>query len=125
MRTRLQVGQMQSEHYFLSHTPPTLPLPGILSCSHHLLTVRYCHQRHRPWRYSAAEMDLQPENDSDLNVAKDCRRQQRKGKGMRSSALQTEQQMSSGEMEFQNASEDLQGNDESHRKGGTLNSHTV
>ncbi|XP_053776865.1 NKG2-A/NKG2-B type II integral membrane protein-like [Desmodus rotundus] len=60
-------------------------------------------------------MDLQPENDSDLNVAKDCRRQQRKGKGMRSSALQTEQQMSSGEMEFQNASQDLQGNDESHR----------
>ena len=68
-------------------------------------------------------MDLQPENDSDLNVAKDCRRQQRKGKGMRSSALQTEQQMSSGEMEFQNASEDLQGNDESHRKGGTFNRH--
>ena len=70
-------------------------------------------------------MDLQPENDSDLNVAKDCRRQQRKGKGMRSSALQTEQQISSVEIEFQNASQDLQGNDESHCKGGTFNKDAV
>ena len=70
-------------------------------------------------------MDLQPENDSDLNVANDSRRQQRKGKGMKSSALQTEKQMSSGEKDFQDASQDLQGNDESHCKGGTFNKDAV
>ncbi|XP_053518152.1 NKG2-A/NKG2-B type II integral membrane protein-like [Artibeus jamaicensis] len=59
-------------------------------------------------------MDLQGENHSELNLAKDPQRQQRKGKGMKSSILQTEQQMSSVEIEFQKASQDLQGNDKNH-----------
>ncbi|XP_035872788.1 LOW QUALITY PROTEIN: NKG2-A/NKG2-B type II integral membrane protein-like [Phyllostomus discolor] len=59
-------------------------------------------------------MDLQGENNSELNLAEDSRRQQRKGKGMKSSILHTEQQMSSVEIEFPNASEDLQGNDKDH-----------
>ncbi|XP_045697015.1 NKG2-A/NKG2-B type II integral membrane protein-like [Phyllostomus hastatus] len=60
-------------------------------------------------------MDLQGENDSELNLAEDSRRQQRKGKGMKSSLLQTKQQMSSAEMEFPNASQDPQWNDKNHR----------
>ncbi|KAM5332369.1 NKG2-A/NKG2-B type II integral membrane protein-like [Glossophaga mutica] len=59
-------------------------------------------------------MDLQWKNNSELNLAKDSRRQQRKGKGMRSFVLQTEQQMCSVETEYQNASQDLQGNDKDH-----------
>ncbi|XP_045695687.1 NKG2-F type II integral membrane protein-like [Phyllostomus hastatus] len=59
-------------------------------------------------------MDLQRENDSELNLAEDSRTEQRKSKGMKSSILRTEQQMSSVEIEFPNASEDLQGNDKDH-----------
>ncbi|XP_035872754.1 NKG2-A/NKG2-B type II integral membrane protein-like [Phyllostomus discolor] len=59
-------------------------------------------------------MDLQQENNSELNLAEDSRRQQRKGKGMKSSLLQIEQQMSSVEIEFPNASQDLQRNDKNH-----------
>ncbi|KAM5334978.1 NKG2-A/NKG2-B type II integral membrane protein-like [Glossophaga mutica] len=59
-------------------------------------------------------MDLQRENNSELNLAKDSRRKQRKSKDMRSFILPTEQQMSSVEIEFQNASQDLQENDKDH-----------
>ncbi|XP_045693640.1 NKG2-A/NKG2-B type II integral membrane protein-like [Phyllostomus hastatus] len=59
-------------------------------------------------------MDLQRENDSELNLAEDSRRQKRKGKDKKSSILQIEQQMSSVEIEYQNASHNLQGNDKDH-----------
>ncbi|XP_045695689.1 NKG2-A/NKG2-B type II integral membrane protein-like isoform X1 [Phyllostomus hastatus] len=59
-------------------------------------------------------MDLQWENHSELSLAKDSRRQQRKGKNMKSSVFQTKQHVSSVEIEFQNASQDLQGNDKNH-----------
>ncbi|XP_045695653.1 NKG2-A/NKG2-B type II integral membrane protein-like [Phyllostomus hastatus] len=59
-------------------------------------------------------MDLQGEKNSELNLAEDSRRQQRKGKIMKSSILQTKQQMCSVGIEFPNASEDLQGNDKDH-----------
>ncbi|XP_054446792.1 NKG2-A/NKG2-B type II integral membrane protein-like [Pteronotus mesoamericanus] len=55
-------------------------------------------------------MDLQQENDSEQNLAKDSRRQQRKGKGMKSSILQTEQQISSVGIKIENACQDLQWN---------------
>ncbi|XP_036924234.1 NKG2-A/NKG2-B type II integral membrane protein-like [Sturnira hondurensis] len=62
-------------------------------------------------------MDLQQENHSELHQAKDSRRQQREGKGLKSSILQTEQQMSSVDIEFQKASQDIQGNDKDHCTG--------
>ncbi|XP_054446796.1 NKG2-A/NKG2-B type II integral membrane protein-like [Pteronotus mesoamericanus] len=66
-------------------------------------------------------MDLQQEEDSELNLAKDSRRQQRKDKGMKSSILQTEQQISSMGIKIQNASQDLQCNDKNdHCKGSPL-----
>ncbi|XP_045695649.1 NKG2-A/NKG2-B type II integral membrane protein-like [Phyllostomus hastatus] len=60
-------------------------------------------------------MDLQRENESELNLAKDSRRQQRKDKGVKSFILQTEQQhLSSVEIEYGNALQDLPGNNKNH-----------
>ncbi|XP_045695648.1 NKG2-A/NKG2-B type II integral membrane protein-like [Phyllostomus hastatus] len=59
-------------------------------------------------------MDLQRENESELNLAKDSRRQQRKDKGVKSFILQTEQHLSSVEIEYGNALQDLPGNNKNH-----------
>ncbi|XP_019490378.1 PREDICTED: NKG2-A/NKG2-B type II integral membrane protein-like, partial [Hipposideros armiger] len=56
-------------------------------------------------------MDIQLENYSERNLAKDSRRQQPKGKGTESSVLLFEQQISSVESNLQNASQDHQVND--------------
>ncbi|KAM5254736.1 NKG2-A/NKG2-B type II integral membrane protein-like isoform 1-T1 [Hipposideros larvatus] len=56
-------------------------------------------------------MDIQLENYSERNLAKDSRRQQTKGKGTESSVLLFEQQISSMESNLQNASQDHQMND--------------
>ncbi|KAM5251215.1 NKG2-F type II integral membrane protein-like [Hipposideros larvatus] len=61
--------------------------------------------------YSAADMDIQLENYSERNLAKDSRRQQPKGKGMESSVLLFEQQIPNVELNLHNASQDHQGND--------------
>ncbi|XP_035872785.1 NKG2-A/NKG2-B type II integral membrane protein-like [Phyllostomus discolor] len=59
-------------------------------------------------------MGLRQEHDSELNLTKDSRRQQRKGKGMKRSILHIEQQMCFVEIDYQNASQDFQGNDKEH-----------
>uniref|UniRef100_A0A671F3J8 Killer cell lectin like receptor C4 n=1 Tax=Rhinolophus ferrumequinum TaxID=59479 RepID=A0A671F3J8_RHIFE len=56
-------------------------------------------------------MDIQLENYSEQNLAKDSRRQQPKGKGMKSSILLTGQQISYEELNLQNACQYHQRND--------------
>ncbi|XP_066108708.1 NKG2-A/NKG2-B type II integral membrane protein-like [Saccopteryx bilineata] len=56
-------------------------------------------------------MEIQQENYSEMSLAKDTRRQQVRGKSMKSSILKTEQQIFYVEINFQNTSPDLQWND--------------